>query len=77
MILELLGWASLAHLFVDLISTLDEADKIPNKPFKCDMCTGFWISVLPLIYSYDLSGVLYAALVGILADLIFRIKQRL
>jgi hypothetical protein len=77
MIIELLGWACVAHLYVDLISTLDKNDTLPQKPFKCDLCMGFYLSVLPLIYNYELYGILYAAIVGVTADIIYRIKNRI
>ena len=76
MILELIGYAALGHILVDFITELD-LPEIPNKPFKCDMCFTTWYSVLPLTIQYGLKGILYAAIAGVLADLIFRLKQRL
>jgi len=73
MMLFILGFASLTHLLVDFISTLDT--RLPNKPFKCDLCMGFWISVIPALIQYNLTGVLVAAITAITADLIFRIKN--
>ena len=77
MIFELIGWACLAHIAVDFLSYLDEDDMIYEKPFKCDLCMGYWLSVLPLVVGYGSYGFLYAGIVGVLADLIFRLKQRL
>lgn len=77
MILQLLGWACIAHLYVDLVSTVDTRNTLPQKPFKCDLCMGFYLSVLPLLYTNGLVGILYAAIVGVTADFIFRIKDRL
>ena len=77
MMLELLGWACVAHIAVDFITELDVKERLPIKPFKCDMCFGYWISVIPLVYSHGLNGFLYAGIVGILADVIFRLKDRL
>lgn len=74
-LLELLGLACLTHLIVDFIQTLDLP--LPNKPFKCDMCLGYWISMIPLILAYGIHGFAYAAIVGVLADIIYRIKERL
>lgn len=74
-LLQILGYACLAHLVVDFISHLDL--KLPNKPFKCDMCMGYWISMVPLILSHGLYGFALAAIVGVVADLIFRIKNRI
>ena len=75
-LLELLGYACLTHIAVDFISSFD-LPELPNKPFKCDLCMGYWLSVLPLMVTHDLRGIIYAGIVGVLADLIFRIKQRL
>ena len=77
MILQLIGWACVAHLAVDFISELDSNETLPYKPFKCDMCFGYWISVIPLVYQTGLVGFLYAGIVGVLADFIFRLKDRL
>lgn len=75
MILDIIGWVCITHLIVDFISTLNL--NIPNKPFKCDMCMGTWLSLIPLCISYGFRGVFLSAIVGILADILFRLKQRL
>ena len=75
MIFDLLALACLAHLVVDFIVTVDKKDVLQMKPFKCDMCMGFYISVVPLFVTNGLYGIAYAAAVGVLADLIYRIKQ--
>lgn len=75
-LLELLGYASLIHIIVDFISNLD-LPEIPNKPFKCDLCMGYWLSVLPLVVTHGARGILLAGIVGVVADLIFRIKNRI
>lgn len=77
MILTLIGYASLGHIVVDFISTLDEKDLIPNKPFKCDMCFTYWYSVIPLVYEFGLKGFIYAGIAGIISDLIYRIKNKI
>ena len=76
LIIELIGYASLGHIVVDFINHLD-LPEIPNKPFKCDMCFTTWYSILPLTIQYGLRGFLYAAIAGVLSDLIFRLKQKL
>ena len=75
MILQLIGWASLAHILIDLIEELNI--KVPNKPFKCNLCLGYWISVIPLTIQYGLSGIVYAAISGVLSEVIFRVINRL
>ena len=76
MILELIGYASLIHIIVDFINNLD-LPEIPNKPFKCDLCMGYWLSIIPLMVTHGPRGILLAGIVGVLADLIFRIKNRI
>lgn len=77
MIFNLIALACLTHLVVDFIVTIDTKDLLQMKPFKCDMCMGFWLSVVPLVYVNGLIGIPYAAAVGVMADLIYRLKQRL
>lgn len=75
-LLQLLGYAALGHLTVDLLQDLD-IKFLNRKPFNCDMCFSAWYSMFPLILEYGLMGILYAGLVGVLADLIFRLKQKI
>ena len=76
MILELIGYASLIHIIVDFINSFD-LPELPNKPFKCDLCMGYWLSIIPLMVTHGARGILLAGIVGVLADLIYRIKQRI
>lgn len=77
MIFSIVGFACLGHLLVDFIDTMDERGWLPQKPFKCDMCMTFWVSLWPLIHIYQSEGILAAACASILADFIFRLKQRI
>lgn len=72
LIFNILGWASLAAIWVDFIDTLDTEQKLPQKPFKCALCSGFWLSVLPMIYVHNLEGILYAAIAGVTSEIIDR-----
>lgn len=76
MIFNLIGLACLVHILVDFISSFD-LPELPNKPFRCELCMGFWLSILPLTIMYGATGLLAAPIVGVLADLIFRLKNRL
>jgi len=69
--MQLIGFASLAHLIVDFIVSLDK-DWIPAKPFKCDKCFAFWISIGPMLIQFGIIGVLYSACIAILAQIIFK-----
>ncbi len=73
-IVQLIGFACLAHLIVDFIVTLDR-DWIPNKPFKCDKCFAFWLSIGPMIIQYGIKGVLYSAIIAIISQTIFKYTQ--
>ena len=77
MSIEILGMACLGHMAVDFISNLDTRDILPNKPFKCDMCLTFWLALGWFIAEWGTLGIFMAAISGILADLIYRIKERL
>ena len=70
-LLQIIGFASLAHIVVDFIEYLD-ISWIPEKPFKCDLCMGFWISVVPLTIEYGMVGVLLAAISGVCANIIYK-----
>jgi len=67
----------LQHLIVDFIDSLDTTESLPQKPFKCEMCMGFWISLFPFVIQYGTTGFLMAPIVGILSDVIYRLKNRI
>lgn len=75
-VIEILGLACFGHMVVDFLQSFDW-DPINRKPFSCDMCMTFYISVGYLLAEYGLIGVPMAAISAILADLIFRLKERL
>jgi hypothetical protein len=77
MIFSIIGFASLAHLLVDLIETIDTNNWAPRKPFKCDLCMGFWLSVWPLVDMYGFKGILAAAITGVTSDVLYRLKERI
>ena len=71
LIVLIIGFAALAHLIVVFIVTFDK-DWIPTKPFKCDKCFAFWISIGPMLIQYGPTGILYSACIAILAQIIFK-----
>ena len=75
-IIEILGMACLGHMAVDFLQSLDKPF-FDRKPFNCEMCLTFWLSVGYFIADYGLFGVPVAALTGVVADLIYRLKERL
>ena len=74
MILYILGIAALGHLGADLAS---QFDRLPNKPFKCNMCLTFWMSIVPSIALYGYRGILISAIAAITSETIYRIINRL
>jgi hypothetical protein len=72
LIFRLIGFACMAFLVVDLIDTVDTNNKVHQKPFKCTLCMGFWLSVIPLTTIYGLDGILAAAVVGVSAETLDR-----
>ena len=69
MILLILGMACLGHLAADFLQQFEE---IPNKPFKCNMCLSFWITIFPAMYTYGLEGILIAAIAAIVSETIYK-----
>ena len=74
MILNIIGFAALAHLGTDFLS---QFEWLPNKPFKCNMCSGFWYSIGPFIALYGWQGILLSAITGVTSEIIYRIINRL
>ena len=71
-IIQMLGFAALTKLVIDFIETLDTNLMIPERPFKCDLCMGFWVSLVPFMLQEGLAGILYAAMTGVLANYIYK-----
>lgn len=69
-ILQMLGFAALTKLAIDFIEYMEF--ELPEKPFKCDLCMGFWISLVPFMLQEGLAGILYAAMTGVLANYIYK-----
>lgn len=72
LITNILGMACMAALIVDLISTIDVNEKLPQKPLKCALCMGFWFSIGFNLFTYGFEGIFYSAMSGVLAELIDR-----
>lgn len=71
-LLDILGLACIALLITDLIDTIDVGEKVPQKPFKCSLCMGFWVSVPFLFGLYGLRGLFYAGIASLTTELIDR-----
>ena len=75
-LLNIIGWACLAHMAVDFLQSFG-FNFLDRKPLNCDMCMGFWLPSFYFISEYGSLGLAAAGASGVLADLIFRIKNRL
>ena len=68
-IINIVGFACIAHLLADFLQQFEE---IPKKPFACNMCLGFWISLFPNMWLYGLQGILVSAIVGVVSETIYK-----
>lgn len=69
MILFILGMACVGHILTDF---LEQFDRLPNKPFKCNLCLTTWLSLVPAIYIYGWEGPLIAAIAGVVSETIYK-----
>ncbi len=70
-ILQIIGFACVGHLVTDFISHF-ELPSIPDKPFRCDMCMTYWISVIPFMLQFGLYGILYAGISAVTANILYK-----
>lgn len=69
LLIHIIGFACLGHLGADFLS---QFESLPDKPFKCNMCLTYWISILPFIFMYGWTGILLSAIASITSELIFK-----
>lgn len=74
MIYDILALAALAHLVAQF---LEDNNILQFKPFNCNLCLGFWLALVPGFIDYDIWGIPFAALVGVAAETIYKILNRL
>jgi hypothetical protein len=74
-ILQIIGFGALAHLIVNFMVSLDKEEELPDKPFKCEKCMAYWISVVPLCIQFGFVGILYAAISSVVASYIYKYTQ--
>ena len=75
-LIDILGLACIALLIVDLIDTIDTGEKVPQKPFKCSLCMGFWLSVVPHLALHGFRGLFLAGITAVATELIDRYLNR-
>ena len=74
MIFSIIGFACLAHLAADFF---EQFNTLWRKPFKCNMCMGFWLSLPTFILLYGGWAPLVAAITGVTSEVIYRLINRL
>jgi len=74
-LIELLAFGSLAHLIVEFLQGT-ELNVFKHKPFSCNLCMGYWVSIIPFTYWYGFFGIALAATAGIVSDLIYKTLSR-
>jgi len=65
----IIGMACLGHIITDF---LQQFERLPMKPFKCNLCLTTWITLAPAIYLYGIQGILVAAIAGVLSETIYK-----
>ena len=73
LITQVIGFACLGHLLTDFITSFD-LPELPDKPWKCDMCVAFWLSLIPMMVMYGWPGLLYSAISSVVANYIYKYK---
>lgn len=74
LILDILGFAALGHLITEFLYS---NQMLQFKPFNCNMCLTFWISLLPFMVEDGLYGLPMAAIAGVVSETIYKLLQRL
>lgn len=65
----IVGFACLGHMAADLLSGIE---KLSDKPFKCNMCMTYWLSIIPMLIAFGPIAILYAAIAAITSELIYK-----
>jgi hypothetical protein len=71
-LLMIIGFSCIGHLVVDFISNFPKLYISKIKPFNCEKCFTFWLSVPFFLITFGLVGILYAAISGIISNLIYK-----
>ena len=74
-IIQIIGFACIGNLIVDFIanSTWMPLYRLSQiKPFNCEKCFTFWLSVGFLTFTFGPVGILYAAISGVISNFIYK-----
>ena len=72
-IIQIIGFACIGNLIVDFIANFKPLIRLSKiKPFNCEKCFTFWISVSFFCIQFGPVGILYAAIAGVVSNLIYK-----
>ena len=72
-ILDIIGFACFGHMAVEFFTHMG----FTQKPFGCNLCLSFWVSLFPLVIMYGNYGFLLAAITGVTSEAIYKLLMRL
>lgn len=73
-LLNIIGAACFGHMFADF---MEQFNWLPSKPFKCNMCATWWLSIGPFLITSGMSGFFMASCAAILSELIYKLLTRI
>ena len=68
-IINILGAAAFGFLAADFLTRFDW---LPDKPWKCNMCLTFWLTLYPFILMYGWHGILVSSLAALISEIMYR-----
>lgn len=69
LIVNILGAAAVGYLGADFLANFEW---LPDKPWKCNMCLTFWLTVVPFSFMYGYQGFMMAALAAIVSEWMYK-----
>tara|TARA_R100000935_G_scaffold57990_1_gene93466 strand:+ start:7423 stop:7656 length:234 start_codon:yes stop_codon:yes gene_type:complete len=72
-IIYIIGFACMGNLIVDFIANFKPLNRLSKiKPFNCEMCFTFWLSITFMLISFGLTGILLAAISAVVSNFIYK-----
>ena len=68
-IIDIIRGAALGFLGAEFLT---QFDRLPDKPFKCNLCLTFWLTIAPFILLYGYHGIFMSALASIISEWMYR-----
>ena len=69
LLINIIGAACIGHLGADFLS---QFDRLPDKPWKCNMCLTFWITILPFSAMYGFHALPMTAISALISEWIYK-----